>query len=144
MSGGIPTPLDDQIESRIRDASSRGLSAVAPLATRSVAMAPSPRRTSDRSLSRMSFFMDPRSPEDEGACSASGDRSTSTSSFSERIVSFGVGIGTCRRGHTTSTGCRGIKGPVPPPLWMKPAQRTAGTVGPTRNGRQGGAVAGIA
>lgn len=29
MSGGIPTPLDDQIESRIRDASSRGLSAVA-------------------------------------------------------------------------------------------------------------------
>lgn len=41
----------------------------------------------------------------------------------------GAGIGTCRDGRSppgriaTVTGCRGIVGPVPPPLWMKPRSK---------------------
>ena len=53
--------------------------------------------------------------------------SASISSFSRRPRP-GSGIWHLRpaRPGALRTGCRGIAGPVPPPLWMKPGQRTRG------------------
>ena len=95
----------------------------APRETSNVPIAPSARRTSVFRRSRMSCFMKNPS-EDEGAFRAIRFRSASISSLPGRA---GAGIGTC---HPTlpdavsagrgGAGCRGIAGPVPPPLVMKP------------------------